>query len=628
MADVTHALREAIRAALEGLGAQAVDVSIQEVPASQPGDYGTPVAFSLARTLKRNPAAIAAELVAALALPPGVARADAVGPYINFHLVPGAFVEEVVRRPPEPVAAGPKVVLEHTSVNPNKEAHVGHLRNIVLGDACARILRAAGHEVEVQNYIDDTGVQVADVLVGMRELGLSPRGGEPFDRFCSRVYVEVFRRYGDDPHLVELRRQTLHEIESRRGPVAEQAKELTSRIVDAHLATMARAGVSYDLLTWESDIIELGFLRHALDQMLEQKVIQKVDRGPLSGCWVLPLEEGGGDQDLEAGDAKVLIKSDGIATYTAKDIAYHLWKFGVLGLDFSYHWWSESGPASSTADPALAQLSPERFGRAARVVNVIDQRQSAPQKVVKEALRRLGFTAEAEALQHLAYEVVALSPRAAASLGVDTSEGKSMYALSGRMGIEVGADDLLDEAERQVRQKSRDPGAAERQVRQKSRNPGAAAQLAASAVRYYLLRFGLNSIINFDFEEALRTSGDTGVYLQYAHARACSILRRVAPLPWPERPGELPPEGRRLVKAIAGFPGAVEEAARSLSPSALASYTFQLATAFSDYYEHTERLYRVTDPVQRAQGRGLVDALRATLGRSLELMGMPPLEEI
>lgn len=609
--------------ALHLTGVEAGEVAVAPSALPEVGDLSSPLAFKLARSLHRPPQRIADELAELLRddPPSHTAEITVSGGYVNLRIDFDSFAGAVVREAlslgpviaPDP-DAGSKVVVEHTATNPNKAAHVGHLRNACIGDTVARILRARGHQVEVQNYIDDTGVQVADVLVGMRELGLSPEANEPFDRFCSRVYVEVFRRYGGDPQLVELRRQTLHEIESRRGPVAQQAKELTSRIVDAHLATMARAGVSYDLLTWESDIIELGFLRHALDQMLEHEVIQKVARGPLAGCWVLPLEEGSGDQELEVGDAKVLIKSDGIATYTAKDIAYHLWKFGLLGLDFSYRRWSEAGPASSTADPARAELPAQRFGRAERVVNVIDQRQSAPQKVVKEALRRLGYTSEAEALQHLAYEVVALSPKAARALGVDTSQGKSMYALSGRQGIEVGADDLLDEAERQVREKARDTSTA--------------AQLAASAVRYYLLRFGLNSIINFDFDEALRTSGDTGVYLQYAHARACGILRRIDPLPWPERPADLPPEGRRLVKAIAAFPGAVEEAARSLSPSALAAYTFQLATAFNDYYEHTERLYRVEDPALRAQGRALVDALRATLGRALELMGMQPLERI
>jgi arginyl-tRNA synthetase len=234
--------------------------------------------------------------------------------------------------------------------------------------------------------------------------------------------------------------------------------------------------------------------------------------------------------------------------------------------------------------------------------------------VVKEALLRLGFASQAAALQHLAYEVVALSPPAAEALGVDTSSGKAMYALSGRRGIEVGADDLLDEAQRQVQGKARDAQTA--------------AELAASAVRYYLLRFGLNSIINFDFGEALRTSGDTGIYLQYAHARACGVLNRVEPLAVPLRAGELSIHETELIKILASFPRAVVDAAESLSPSSLAAYTFQLATAFNNVYEHTERLYRVADPEIRGLRRGLVDAARATLAQSLQLLGLTPLARI
>jgi arginyl-tRNA synthetase len=588
------------------------------------GDYSSALAFRLARVLKRSPREIAAELARQLADHPlphcreiTVSGAGYINLKVDFSsLTPRVIqnalnVGEVVSSDPE---AGPKVVVEHTATNPNKAAHVGHLRNACIGDTVARLLRARGHLVEVQNYIDDTGVQVADVLVGIRHLGMSPTPDEPFDRFCSRVYVEVCRRYEAEPELVELRVRTLRQIESREGEVAVAAKELAEKVVDAHLQTMARAGVSYDLLTWESDIIELGFLGHALDLMQESGVIRQPPDGRFQGCWVLPLEEGSEDEELAQGEARVLVKSDGIATYTGKDIAYHLWKFGVLGLDFTYRLWSPQGPASTTAEPKLAQLPAQQFGRASRVVNVIDQRQTAPQLAVREALRRLGFESQADALHHLAYEVVALSPTAAAALGVDTSEGKSMYPLSGRQGIDVGADDLLDEAERQVKSKARDQTVA--------------ARLAASAVRYYLLRFGLNSIINFDFGEALRTSGDTGVYLQYAHARACGILAKVEPLAVPQQGPELSSTEQTLVKLLERFPRVVAEAADSLSPSTLAGYAFSLATAFNDFYEHSDRLYQLKDQELRGLRRGLVDATRATLARSLELLGLTPLARI
>ncbi len=625
MPDLQESFARALAEAASDLGVgPGPDPAVAPSAVPELGDYSSALAFRLAGVLKRPPKEIASELARRLADHPlphcreiTVSGAGYINLRIDFASLTPAVIEtalalgEVVSPDPR---AGPKVVVEHTATNPNKAAHVGHLRNACIGDTVARLLRARGHLVEVQNYIDDTGVQVADVLVGIQRLGLSPEEGEPFDRFCSRAYVEVCRRYEAEPELVELRVRTLRQIEAREGEVAVAAKELAGKIVDAHLQTMARAGVGYDLLTWESDIIELGFLGHALDWMQESGVIRKPADGPFRGCWVLPLEESPEEVDLGEGEAKVLVKSDGIATYTGKDIAYHLWKFGVLGLDFDYRLWSPQGPASTTANPELAQLPASRFGRAARVVNVIDQRQSAPQRAVREALRRLGFEAQAEALYHLAYEVVALSPPAAAALGVDTSEGKTMYTLSGRQGIDVGADDLLDEAERQVRSKARDQTTA--------------ARLAASAVRYYLLRFGLNSIINFDFGEALRTSGDTGVYLQYAHARACGILAKVAPVPLPQRVPELTLPEQGLVKLLERFPRVVAEAADSLSPSTLAGYTFSLATAFNDFYEHSDRLYRIEDQELRGLRRGLVDAARGTLARSLELLGLTPLARI
>jgi arginyl-tRNA synthetase len=625
LADLQADFGRALAEAAADLGvAEAVDPAVEPSAMPEAGDYSSALPFRLAGVLSRPPREIAADIAARLAdrsLPYRLDVTVSGAGYINLRVDFASLTPAVIRRAlewgevvsPDP-GAGPKVVVEHTATNPNKAAHVGHLRNACIGDTVARLLRARGNRVEVQNYIDDTGVQVADVLVGIRNLGLSPREGESFDRFCSRAYVEVCRRYEQEPDLAALRVRTLRQIEGRQGEVATAAKELAGKIVDAHLQTMSRVGVSYDLLTWESDIIELGFLDHALDWMREADVIRQPDEGPFKGCWVLPLEEGGGEAELGEGEAKVLVKSDGIATYTGKDIANHLWKFGVLGLDFAYRLWSPQGPASTTANPALAQLPPDRFGRAARVVNVIDQRQSAPQRAVKEALHRLGFEAQAQALYHLAYEVVALSPRAAKALGVDISEGKAMYPLSGRLGIDVGADDLLDEAERQVQSKSRDQTTA--------------ARLAASAVRYYLLRFGLNSIINFDFGEALRTSGDTGVYLQYAHARACGILAKVEPLPLPQQATNLSPAEQSLVKLLERFPRVVAEAAEGLSPSTLAAYTFSLATAFNDFYEHSDRLYRIQDPELRGLRRGLVDATRATLARSLELLGLTPLARI
>ncbi len=638
MPDLASEFAHALARAAAALGApDGVDIGVE--PSGEPtaGDLSSPVAQRLARHLRRPPIVIAAELAEAVTAAgiPHVALVTVSGPgYVNLRLDDATYAPAVIAEALAPAderllapareRAG-KTIVEHTQVNPNKAAHVGHLRNACIGDTITRVLRARGVPVEVQNYIDDTGVQVADVVVGLRRLALSQGRDEPFDQFCSRVYVEICRRYEAEPALVEERRRTLQAIEAREQPIAAEARAVTTRIVEANLATMARLGIDYDLLTWESDILELGFWRAAFAEMRRAEILEHPLVGPLAGCWVLPrsaVGESGDDDAGESGDsasggpgaARVLVKSDGVATYTAKDVANHLWKFGLLEQDFHYRRWAPGGPATSSAVAADGDLPGGRFGHGDRVVNVIDQRQSAPQLAVREALRRLGHRAQADALHHLAYEVVALSPAAARSLGVDTDDGRSMYAMSGRRGADVRADALIDEVGRRVRAKAGDERTANR--------------LAAAAVRYYLLRFSLGAIITFDFDEALRTTGNTGVYLQYAHARACGILTRVAPLSLPERAPALSGPERELVKCIDRLPHVVAAAHRSLAPGLVATYAFQLATAFNDFYEHTGRIYRIADPELRGFRRGLADAARATLARALGLLGIVPLDRI
>jgi len=507
-----------------------------------------------------------------------------------------------------------KTLVEHTATNPNKAAHIGHLRNASIGDTVARVLRRTGHEVEVDNYIDDTGVQVADVVVGIRQFGLEAQPDEAFDEYCSRVYIEVSRRYEADPSLVQLRNGVLREIEAGDNDTARYVKELATRIVDAHLATMGRFDIAYDLLTWESDILALGFLEQALAMLRESGAMVHVATGKLAGCWVMPPD--GEESDVEDDETKVLVKSDGIATYTAKDIAYQLWKFGLLGRDFHYRMWHAEDPAS----PATTKAAPPdelsaRYGKARRVVNVIDARQAYPQQVVKRALARLGHAEEAENSLHLAYEVVALTPAAARELGVAVTPGREIVAMSGRRGIEVRADALLDRAIERVREKARDEETAR--------------MLAVGAVRYYLLKFTLPQIIAFDFDEALRTTGDTGVYLQYAHARASGILRKVAADGRELHiPATLEPEERALLHRIDAHARALSDTAASLSPSVLTAYAYSLASALNDFYEHTPAIVREEHAEVRRFRRALVAATRVTLADTLHTLGIAAPDQI
>jgi len=621
MLDVRTELIRALRAVLaeSGVGDQ-VEAVFDRSARAEFGDFSTPAPLRAARVLRRRPIDIADELRAGLeALRLPFAAGWTVSPpgYVNCRLDDRVWAAAVIDQalaldrgtpllvPGEPAPAG-RTLVEHTATNPNKAAHVGHLRNACIGDSVARILRRAGHEVEVQNYIDDTGVQVADVAVGLRNLGVDRRPGEPFDQYCSRVYVEVGHRYETDPTLLEQRRRTLQQIETGGNDTAAFVKELASRVVDCHLATMGRFDIGYDLLTWESDIIAFGFWSQAFELLRDAGAIVSVSEGRHAGCWVMPSDGGAEDEE----DAKVLVKSDGVATYTAKDIAYQLWKFGLLGRDFRYRRWHAEDPGSpATTTTAEGQLPAAGFGRASRVINVIDARQAYPQQVVRQGLARTGHPREAERSIHLAYEVVALSPAAAEALGVRVDDGKNAYAFSGRRGIEVRADDLLDKARERVADKAADPATA--------------TLLAAGAVRYYLEKFTLNQVIAFDFDEALRTTGDTGIYLMYSHARAAGILRKVEAVPGPVAVPELAEVERALLHALDGYRHVLAEAGLGLSPSTLCTYAFELASTLTDFYEHTEAIVREQDPVRRAFRRRLVEATRATLADCLWCLGMP-----
>ena len=629
MADTRTLLIRAVRKALEAAGVDpAFEVVVERSARPEFGDWSTPAPLGLARVLRRPPQAIAAELCVHLeaARVPRVRTWTVTPPgYVNAHLDDAAWADAVLAGAPEPEAGGPvdlpgedaatagKTLVEHTATNPNKAAHIGHLRNACIGDTVARVLRRTGHEVEVNNYIDDTGVQVADVVVGIRELGIEQRPDEPFDQYCSRVYVEVSARYETDPDLAQRRHEVLRLVEEGGNDTAAFVKDLARRIVDAHLATMHRFDIAYDLLTWESDIIGLGFWRTAFELLRESGAIVLAETGKLAGCWVMPSDDGddeGGDDDT-----KVLVKSDGIATYTAKDIAYQLWKFGLLGQDFHYTPWEGEPSLTTTATLPQPSDATAHFGRAQRVINVIDARQAYPQRVVQRALRRLHHEREADNSIHLSYEVVALTPAAAAELGVEIEEGRESVALSGRRGIEVRADDLLDRAIARLSANARSAESAQ--------------AVAAGAVRYYLLKFSLNQIIAFDFDEALRVTGDTGVYLQYAHARAAGVLRKVDDDGQEiQPPGALHPAERELLHSIEAYPRALTDTALALSPSVLTAYTFSLASAFSDFYEHTPAIVREEDPAVRRFRRGLVAATRATLADALHTLGMAAPDEV
>jgi arginyl-tRNA synthetase len=575
-------------------------VAVEQPRQSEFGEMAVPAAFQLAKQLRQAPKAIAAELVAEMPPIPGVAAMEIAGNgYINIRLDRAAYASALLRgEAAEAPETAEKIIVEHTNINPNKAAHVGHLRNAALGDTFIRMLRARGHQVEVQNYIDNTGVQVADVVVGFHFLekktpsdvrGLIDDPAVRFDYYCWDLYARTSANYKDQPESLAWRQQTLHSIEAGEGELAEMAHLVADAIVQAHLATMLRLDVEYDVLPRESEILHLNFWSAAFELLKERKAIYFEEEGKHAGCWVMPgISE----------DGKVIVRSDGTVVYTGKDIAYQLWKFGLLGKDFYYQplqKYADGRTLWVTTDEPTSAAGVPQFGRGRRVYNVIDSRQSYLQDVVVQGLRGLGYLEQADRSTHFSYEMVALSPRCCADLGIPLSEEdrKRPYVeVSGRKGLGVKADDLMDtlisRALEEVASRHAEASAEEQRR--------VATQIAIGALRYFLLKFTRNSVIAFDLQEALSFEGETGPYVQYAAVRARNILRKLA-----ERGESLPDFARELsfealgrqlagedfwqvLLAASKADSAVDRAVTAGEPAHVAKYAFQLAQAFNNFY--------------------------------------------
>ncbi|HVR40456.1 MAG TPA: arginine--tRNA ligase, partial [Thermoanaerobaculia bacterium] len=539
---ITEQLTDTLKSRVLALFGHPIDrVVLQPPPRLAMGDLATPIALELAKALKRKPREIAETLAKDMQLPLFVAKVTIEGAgYLNFHFDRGAFTAahfRVVMEPPP--GTGERVIVEHTNINPNKAAHIGHLRNAVLGDTYVRCSKWLGDRVETQNYIDDTGVQVADVVVGFERLhNETPADVQkhidasnvPFDYFCWDLYSKTTAYFNEHPESKEWRKETLHRIENQEGDTAAIAKMVAPAIVHRHLRTMLRLDIAYDLLPKESDIIHLHFWDRAFELLKQSGAVVLEEEGKHKGCWVMKLDESEIFAGMNEPD-KILVRSNGTVTYTGKDIAYQLWKFGLLDRTFHYRkfWTYPDGHVlwESTHDADTDPSAPH-FGGAKRVVNVIDTRQSYLQKVVKEGLRQLGHTKEAEQSIHFSYEMVALTPATAKVLGMEISDEDAQrpyIEMSGRKGLGVIADDLLNTLEEKataaVREGTKAEGLTDDDMRELGRN------VAVAALRYFMLKFGRNKVIAFDFAEALKFEGDSGPYLQYSTVRVQNIFRKM-----------------------------------------------------------------------------------------------------
>jgi arginyl-tRNA synthetase len=661
---VHDAIADAIR---RQYGVTDVPAFAVEVPPTRTlGDLAVTVAFQLARTLRKAPRAIAQELAAGIGAVPGVTRIEAAANgYLNLSLDRRAFLIERVRGQVAAEPAAPeKTIVEHTAINPNKAAHIGHLRNAALGDTLARVLNFRGTPIEIQNYIDDLGVQVADIVVGFHELEHRDLGAirqiaetTRFDYYCWDLYARVTAWYDDSRAHLETRAKTLHDLEHGAAETTAIAAFIVDRIVHAHLATMARLNISYDLLTYEGDIVRLKFWARAFDILKEQGAVYLQSEGKLAGCWVMKIEEGSGGsaESGESGESagsgegeatdreKVIVRSNGVVTYIGKDLANQFWKLGLLGRDFNYRRFGvqhDGRPLWSTTSDATSPDAPS-FGHAARIYNVIDSRQMYLQALLSQALRTLGHPREAENSIHFSYEMVALSHATARELGYEVAadspgnpgndEAKKPFVeVSGRKGLGVKIDDFLDllieKASAEVAKRNPDFGAAEQRR--------VASQIAVAAIRYFMLKFSRGKLIVFDIEEALSFEGETGPYLQYAVVRANNIFHKLQErealserevigaldsVPADELEGESALWD--VVFEAARLDDVVEQVVRSLEFSALAKFAFGLAQMFNAFYHRFSILNEEDASRKRWRAAG-VAYFRMQLSRALDLMGI------
>jgi len=624
-------VKEVIAAACTSLGYGRVDVEVSLPPNPSYGDLSSALPLRLAKMSAEKPADVAVRLAAEASEKLSSTRYVASmtphrGGYLNFTIAyPRFFVDSVAavtkgdfgERP----STGKTYAIEHTNVNPNKALHVGHARNLVLGDSLARVMSYLGNRVQALNYIDDSGAQVADVIVGFRFLGITdvPPEGMKFDVYCGdKVYTRVNREYSTDPRLKEKQSLVLREIEKGSGEIADYARGIVKRILAEQLETCWRLGARYDLLNWESQLVHSGLWESIFERMKKAGIVRLESAGENKGCWVIP--------DPDTGEQKVVVRSDGTAVYVAKDIPYAAWKIGLTSDPFNYEVYAaeqpgKGGPLYSTS--LEGGMSDVNFGGADVAISVIDAKQSYLQKIVSRVLERLNVGSSLRYV-HRGYEVVALSRKTAAQLGFEI--GSDYVHMSGRKGLYVNVDTILLALTEKATEETR------------RRNPDDSAQwvgdvaeaISVAALRYDLLKQDPDKIIVFDMEDSLKFEGDTGPYLLYTYARARRILEKTTGHPLLDAESALKmvrPQEKNLVKKLSMMDVSAITAGEYLSPKEMAKFAHELAVTFNDFYESVQ-VNREEDPSLRDARLALVDVTSRVLARSMELIGIPRRERI
>jgi arginyl-tRNA synthetase len=628
------------------LGADPGEFLFEYPPRIELGDLSLPFCFALAKELRRAPRQIAQEIVDKIPPPEGVQRMEPAGAgYVNLYLDREAITKALYAAgegEPKIDSAAPAVTVEHTSVNPNKAAHIGHIRNACLGDTQVRLFRYLGMPVRVQNYIDDTGVQVADVAVGFRHiLGKGPDEvravPEPFDHFCWDLYARVGKFYAEDESRQDLRRAAMHAMEVGEGVDAEIGAIVADRVVHCHLRTMERLGIRYELLVWEGDILRSRFWERAFGLLKTSGSIYLAAEGKNSGCWVMDLSASSVFADMDDPD-KIIVRSDGTVTYVGKDIAYHLWKFGRLGMDFRYRRYHRYENGQEVWTTASDGVGTERYDSppAEVIYNVIDVGQEYTQKVVAESLRAVAGEETAAGFHHFAYEKVALTPTACREMGVELEEGeenKPFIAMSGRRGLGIKADDLIDALVVKARGEvaSRNPDFSEGEIEE------AAQKIAVGAMRYFMVKYSRNRVLAFDFNEALAFEGESGPYISYAMVRANNILGKLVEVDgleereidgfldsvdWPALHGAGSGDDTwEMLSMIARLPSTAADATAAMELSVFAKFVYSLAQKFNAWYHKYLILHEKDENAKRLR-TVVLQVFRGHFRKALECLGI------
>jgi len=579
------------------------------------GDYATNIALVLAKSLKKSPMEVAQKIVTKIPETEFIKKIEIVKPgFINFYLKEEYLVkqlQEVIKKGKKfgssNIGKKRKVVLEHTNVNPNKAFHIGHLRNACLGDSSKKILEFLGYDVEVQYYVDDTGVQVAVAVMALKDFGISPLKDEKYDHFVSRAYVNAMEELEKNDSLKIRQNEIINSLDKQEGELAEFARILSAKVIYGNLETMHNFDIEYDLLVWESDVLLSGFWEKTFEILKKSKVFKFIEAGKNKGCWVI---EG------VLGSDKVIIKSNGVVTYTGKDIAYHFWKFNILNKDFLYKKWPNKLQVKPLFTTAPDGKKSNKYGKAELAVNFIDKRQSFPQQAIKESLIMLSYGELSKNLYHVDYGVVFLSSKTAKDLGVEIADEKKQQAMSGRKGIEVLADDLLDLVERKI----------------SINHPKSPAvhQTAVGSIKYYMLNCNTHSDITFDHERALDIYGNTGSYIQYTFARCVSILSKAKNKgkiinyrkSYNKQELNLNREEIEVLRSIHQFPEIVQEAGMQYAPNLICNFTFELAKKFNTFYSKHHILNDSTDSPNEDFRLLLTAAVAQVIENGLNLLGI------